>query len=167
MSQLTQTELMRLVTYDPNTGLFVNKIFRNVKAKAGDIAGTRTTDGYLAIQISGKKYQAHRLAWLYMTGDWPEHEIDHVNRLRDDNRWRNLRVVTRMENSHNTGKHAKSISGRKGVAWHSRAQKWQVQLRVNHVSHYIGMYANLDDAVRARAEAEQRLYGAKYANARI
>ncbi len=155
---LTQARLKALLHYDPETGVFVNRVERNGRAKKGAVAGARTQDGYICIQVEKQKHQAHRLAWLYVYGAWPQNEIDHLNRDRADNRIDNLRDVSRLVNSHNIGAHKGSISGQKGVAWHSRNRKWQVQMRVNGVHHYIGQFKDLHEAVNARLEAEKRLH---------
>lgn len=156
---LTRNELTRLLSYDPDKGVFTNNVKRNSRRAApGSVCGSLTTDGYVSIQIANKKYQAHRLAWLYMTGDWPKNELDHINRDRSDNRWANLREVSRIENSWNTGPQRRNTSGHKGVTWHRRNKKWQVQMRVKKQTHYIGQFDSLEDAVLARKTAELRLY---------
>lgn len=155
---ITQEHLKSLLTYDPNTGELRNRVHRNPRAPKGARAGSLTTDGYISVAIYGRRYQAHRLIWLYMTGEWPSLEIDHINRDRRDNRWENLRVVSRLHNSWNTSGHAKAKSGIKGVAYVSRSGKWQVQMRVRGQTHYIGVYSTIEEAACARAEAERILY---------
>lgn len=155
---ITQERLQSLLTYDPDTGELRNRVRRNARAPQGAKAGSLTTDGYISVMLEGKRYQAHRLIWLYMTGEWPPMEIDHINRDRQDNRWANLRVVSRLHNSWNTNGHAKAKSSVKGVAYVSRSGKWQVQMRVRGQTHYIGVYDTIEEAAFARAEAERRLY---------
>lgn len=155
---ITQDYVQSLLTYNPNTGELRNAVDRNTRAPKNALAGSLTTDGYISVQLCGKKYQAHRLIWLYVTGEWPQQEIDHINRNRSDNRWVNLRVVTRLENSRNTNGHTKSKSGVKGVAYVSSLKKWQVQMRVCGKTHYIGVYDTICEAANARADAERRLY---------
>ena len=155
---ITQERLKSLLAYDPDTGHLSNLVRRNTRAAPGAHAGSLTTDGYIAIAIEGKKYQAHRLIWLYMTGAWPDEEIDHINRNRADNKWCNLRQASRLENSWNTNGHSKSKSGLKGVAYVARSGRWQVQMRVRGQTHYIGIYDSVETAAAARADAERRLY---------
>ena len=155
---ITQDRLKSLLTYDADTGVLFNRVCRNSRAPKDAPAGTCTADGYTAVMIGGKKYQAHRLIWLYMTGSWPTVEIDHINQVRNDNRWVNLREATRQENSWNTGKHAKTKSGVKGVAYIGKSGKWQVQMRVRGKSYYIGQYNTIEAAAAARANAERQLY---------
>ena len=150
---LTQEKLKTLLSYDPDTGVFTNQVTRNPRAKAGTPAGALTSEGYIAFQINGAKIYAHRAVWLYVHGVWPEKEIDHINRNRADNRLVNLRQASRLNNSHNTGKHAKNTSGHKGVTWHPKNKKWQVQMSANNKTFYIGQFACLSDAVQARAIA--------------
>jgi hypothetical protein len=155
---LTQSRLKELLDYNPDTGLFTNKVHRNPRAPIGAIAGTPTSEGYLALQINKKKMYVHRAIWLYVHGVWPLEEIDHINHVRNDNRLCNLRLANRLENSHNTQKHTKNLSGHKGVAWHSRNKKWQVQMRFCGKSYYIGQFFNLEDAIVARKQAETKFY---------
>lgn len=112
---LTQDRLKELFTYDPNTGYFT----RNISTKgtnAGERAGTITVKGYISIGVDGKHYLAHRLAFLYMTGEWPKEHVDHKNEIKIDNTWENLRDCTRSENFKNTGARKNSKTGVKGVS---------------------------------------------------
>lgn len=134
---LTQAKLKSLVNYNPVTGEF---------SRAGhDKCGTLTYQGYLSIQVAGKRYYAHRLAWFYMTGKWPENEIDHKNRIRNDNRWENLREATRSIQMRNRSDRAWRISyiSRQSNAWCVRI----------HSTIYIGRFKCLGVAIRARAQA--------------
>jgi hypothetical protein len=151
---LTPERLRSLLDYDPDTGVFTNRVTRNPRAKAGQPAGALTSEGYTAFQINGAKIYAHRAAWAYVYGVWPDTEIDHINRQRNDNRIVNLRLATRCQNSQNTGAHKRNPTGCKGVTFHARNKKWQVQLRANSKTFYVGQYAKLADAVQARAIAE-------------
>jgi hypothetical protein len=118
------------------------------------VAGALTEHGYLAFQIDGAKIYAHRAAWLYVYGEWPALEIDHINRQRNDNRIANLRLANRCQNGQNTGAHKRNATGHKGVTFHPKNKKWQVQMRANNKTFYVGQYALLADAIQARAIAE-------------
>jgi hypothetical protein len=98
---LTQQRLHELLHYDPSTGAFTWRVAPNRRIIAGSVAGVTETNGYRRIRIDGRQYGAHRLAWLYMHGEFPPNDIDHINRTRDDNRSTNLRAVTRKENMTN------------------------------------------------------------------
>jgi hypothetical protein len=106
--------------------------------------------------LEGKSYLAHRLAWLYVTGSWPVLEIDHKNRVRNDNRFGNLRPATHMQNCTNR---ALSASGVPGVSWYKPTGKWRVLIRVGKKKAHLGYYTKLEDAVVARHNAEVLHYG--------
>lgn len=99
---LTQAKLKEILEYCPETGLFTWLIKISKKNNVGGIAGSKTTKGYTQIIIFGKNYKASRLAFFYMTGKWPMDEMDHINRIRNDDRWINLRDVTAKENVANS-----------------------------------------------------------------
>lgn len=157
---LTQEQLRDLLTYDAETGVFTNRVTRNPRAKAGAPAGFVNEQGYIVFQIGGKKLYAHRAVWLYVFGRWPHDEIDHINRNRKDNRLVNLREASRLVNAQNTGKHLRNTSGHKGVTFHARLGTWQVQMRANNKTFYVGQYKLLSDAVQARSIAEIFLHRA-------
>src|SRR5690606_33021363 len=87
---LTRERLAEVLDYDPTTGIFLWKKPTGSRAVAGSVAGTVNLSGYIQIQIDGTIYYAHRLAWLWMTGSWPNNEIDHSEMNPADNRWSNL-----------------------------------------------------------------------------
>jgi len=102
---VTHSELKTILHYDPKTGIFTWKIKISKKTLIGSIAGHLGHKGYIKIVIKGKGYRANRLAWFYMTGEWPENLVDHVNRIRNDNRWVNLRDITNKENIANSSRY--------------------------------------------------------------
>lgn len=155
---VTQEELKRLFSYDPETGLFTRLIGRQGVA-AGTIAGTRMLNGYTAISIKPKKYYAHRLAWLYMTGEWPEDLLDHINGDPADNRFQNLRPALKCQNSFNSKRNTRNKSGVKGVCWHKAMKKWHVQLRFNGKQQNLGFFDNLDVAAEFVRKAREQYHG--------
>lgn len=157
---ITQAFLKEIFTYDPDSGLFIRRVKRtNYNGEIGSIAGTLDSKGYIAININGKLNRAHRLAWLYMTGKWPQQEIDHINLKRSDNRWCNLRQASRKENGWNRGMNKNNSSGVKGVYWHKKANKWCVEIMVNKKKIYLGLYEDLALAKIVRALAEKYYFG--------
>lgn len=100
MSKLTAQRLRELLDYDPATGSLVWRIPRP-RCRVGGEAGWSETNGYRRIHIDGETHQAHRLAWLHVTGVWPSDQIDHINGVRSDNRFVNLRDVDNAENQQN------------------------------------------------------------------
>ena len=139
-----------LINYDPETGILTWKV-RQGRAQAGQTAGTTRHDGYITIKVNGKKRYAHRLAWYLVTGSWPKGEIDHINHDTSDNRWENLRDVSKAENGfHRAGLQSNNTSGVTGVGWHKRRQKWYAWVRTTH----LGVFDNFDDAVAARVDAQ-------------
>lgn len=97
---ITAARLRELLHYDPSTGAFAWRVSRGNVAK-GDVAGGPSANGYTKIRVEARLYLAHRLAWLYVHGEWPPHQIDHVNGARSDNRIGNLRSATSAENHQN------------------------------------------------------------------
>jgi len=151
MTQLTQTELKRLVTYDPLTGQFM----RIAGKRAGTFTGTVVTNGYVHVYINGQIYKGHRLAWLYTHGNWPKNQIDHINNIRSDNRIDNLRDVTCAINHQNRRRRTNSKSGFLGVTWHKRERKWQAYIEINAKAKHLGLFKCLGQAFRARVTAEK------------
>jgi hypothetical protein len=150
--------LRELLDYDPATGIFRWLMDRdNGKIKAGDIAGSYDK-GYVRIEINGRKYRAHRLAWLYMTGEWPVGEIDHINRIRDDNRWCNLRDTPHAIGMRNRSLYKNNTSRCVGVYRHRSNGRFYAYITVNGRQIHLGSFPTFEQAVVARFAAEQR-YG--------
>jgi len=133
-------------TYNPATGAIVNK-------KTGYCSTRPDKDGYLRLNIRGKQFYQHRVAWFISTGLWPD-SIDHINGVKTDNRAVNLRSVSHEENMRNQKKHATNKSGHVGVCWDKRSSKWRAFIYVNSKYKHLGLHLKLDDAVSARKQAE-------------
>ncbi len=112
------------------------------------------TWGYRRIKIDGKRYQSARLAWLYMTGEFPEGEIDHIDRNPLNDAWTNLRVVSKSRNQWNKGVRIDNKSGISGVRFDG--SKWRVEIKIKGKGVHLGLYNTFDDAVAARKLAEQQ-----------
>jgi hypothetical protein len=135
-NNLTQIRLKEVLNYDPETGIFT-RLNSGHGVSCGDIAGTFDDDGYVNIKIDGKSHRAHRLAFMWMAGSFPPDEVDHINRIRDDNRWCNLRNVTHRENCQNSKINNNFI----GVHFHKEANKWNVRSsQVEGQSKYLGLF---------------------------
>lgn len=137
--------------YDPATGVFTRNTAWG-KQKAGDVAGCISPQGYRYLSFDGKATPAHRLAWLWVNGEWPAADVDHINRDRLDNRIENLRCVTRSVNCHNIV--GRASSGEKGVSLTSRGKSWEARISVDRKHIYLGSYASLEEATAARKGAE-------------
>lgn len=155
---LNQSDLKSQLSYDQNTGEFRRLLARSNSVMTGDIAGWIDGDGYRKISINHQEYRAHRLAFLYMTGRFPNEHVDHINGVTDDNRWANLRAVTRSENLRNQKLSKKNTSGAIGVHWFKRYQKWQAYIHVDGRNKSLGYHEKKEDAINARKVAEER-YG--------
>lgn len=153
---LTQDRLIQVLVYDSETGDFRWRVRPSNRVKVGDIAGRVDANGYRGIRIDGVLYYAHRLAHLYMLGVWPEHEVDHDNRQRDDNRWENIEPATRLENAQNLGLASTNKSGYRGVCFHRAAGKWTAERWVEGVKHYLGLYPTPEAARDAWVEFSQQ-----------
>lgn len=146
---LTQEFLKQHLSYNKDTGLFtwlkINKYTK--KIKIGDIAGSLDIDGYLRIGIFYKPYLAHRLAWLYVYGEWPKNQIDHINGIRNDNRIENLRDVSQRENCQNRLIHR---NGKLVGSWFDKTKnKWQATIRINKKQINLGYYTTQQEAHEA------------------
>jgi hypothetical protein len=157
----TVAELRKLLLYDPETGLLSWKT-RPAERKSWNTryAGTPALhciheDGYRKGRIRRVLFRAHRVAWALHHGSWPAGHIDHINGDRADNRIANLRDVTRHENQRNMRRPSDNTSGRIGVWWHKRNQKWVAEIRTAGRKKHLGSFARFEEACRARAEAEQ------------
>jgi HNH endonuclease len=110
-ADITQARLKSWLHYEVETGVFTWLVNMGRKKTKGCRAGTINGQGYRQIKINGTLYKASRLAWLYVTGEWPDEDIDHRNRVRDDDRFENLRVATRQQNSRNKDQSSKRVNG--------------------------------------------------------
>ena len=152
---LTQSKLKELLHYSPDTGVFIWVSDCNNNIKIGELAGCVNPSGYVNIVIFGRSYKAHRLSWLFMTGVFPSDQIDHINRVRYDNRWSNLRSVSRLENSRNKNLYIKNKSGVSGVCPpKGKVKKWRTFITVNTVQIHLGYFVDRFEAICARKSAE-------------
>lgn len=154
---LTQDRVKTLLSYDPDTGVFRWKTARSNAARLS-VAGTVCKKGYRRISIDAKTYAAHRLAWLYVYGVYPDVEMDHINRCRDDNRIQNLRLANRFVNTQNTNNRKDNVSGHRGVGWHKASSKWRARISVNNKNLNLGSFLSFDEAVNAYRQAAAKYH---------
>lgn len=150
---LTAARLKELVSYDESTGLFTSNVQRS-QLKKGDVAGTLKKRGYLALQVDGNLYYAHRLAWLYVHGEFPNGILDHINRIPTDNRIANLRVASHLHNQQNQERARKdSKSGLRGASRHADG-KWQARIKIGNKYQHLGLFTTAELAHSAYLEAK-------------
>lgn len=157
---LTQERLKELLHYDPETGVFTWKVGRGGIRK-GQPAGTLAGD-YIQISVDRQLIRAHRLAWLYMTGAFPKHNVDHENTIGTDNCWTNLRAATHAENGLNRGAQSNNSSGAKNVSRHSGGA-WVARIQVGGTYKHLGSFPTIIAAAEAAAAARRQHHG-EFAN---
>lgn len=154
---LTYQEARELLSYDPESGKLVWRVNRTGTAKAGDeVGGPHLYKGkaYRTFKVKGQYHFAHRVAYLLVTGVFPEDEIDHENGNGMDNRWSNLRVVDRNTNMKNLRMYSTNTSGVQGVYWNKSLNRWHARIHHEGKRVHLGFYTNVEDAVAARTAAE-------------
>lgn len=154
---LTHVRLLELLSYDPATGAFTRKVDR-YRFLAGSVAGAADLSGYICIKIDGVTHKAHRLAIFYMTGKWPVDEVDHRDRNKANNAWANLREATHAENMQNQRRRSDNNSGRLGVYFHKRDNKWYAQIRLDGKANHLGSFATIEAAGAAYDKAKADLH---------
>ncbi len=159
-SMFTQEEVKRLFDYDPMTGFCtrLTRPARNVRIGQG-LGWIQNCAGglnYLKTEIDYKQYLVHRLIWLWMTGQMPEKDIDHIDGNGLNNVWSNLREATRSQNMRNAKIRTDNKSGQAGVSFHARSRKWRASINTGvGTKKHLGYYDNLQDAIVARLQAEK------------
>lgn len=155
---ISHQDLKNRVCYDPVTGVFTWLVSGGGR-KAGDVCGcSHNNEGYVNIQLAGKMYRAHRLAWFYVFGRWPD-VVDHINGNRKDNRLINLRNCTHRENIRNSRTNVNNTSGVKGVGWCKTKNRWRARIEADGKDHHIGYFSTIEEAEKAVVDARNRLHG--------
>jgi hypothetical protein len=150
---LSQAEVRARLDYNPATGIFTWR-------HDGKTAGTPTAEGYLDIYLAGRSIKAHRLAFLWMYGHWPQNLVDHVNGIRHDNRLINIRPATNAQNQWNRAPSYGTKSGFKGVKYHAKSGKWRAELQVNNrIVRVRGLFDSAELAHRAYQVAARDYFG--------
>lgn len=159
-SDISQEELKYKLNYDSDTGIFKWKdIFENRRFKNCVAGKVNPSSGYIHIKIHQQYFYAHRLAWLYIHGVFPDNFLDHINKNRSDNRIINLREVTSRQNNQWRTKNNDSLSGYKGVYSHPNSQKWRAQIRKDGKSYHLGTFEEKEEAAIAYNNKAIELFG--------
>jgi len=162
--ELTHEYLKSILHYDPDTGIFTRLVYKSSSAKTGCIAGYLTKSGYICITIDYKRYYSHRLAWLYMTGVWPKHQIDHADGVKRNNIFSNLREATNSENGMNKPMQSNNTSGYIGVYFNKINKNWNSRISLNKKQIHLGCFNTPEEAHKAYLEATKK-YFCEFANA--
>lgn len=141
---ITQKQLKTFLEYDPLTGIFTWIKPTSRRVSIGQKVTCQSNWGYVHIGLLGKRHKAHRLAWLYMTGEWPEDGIDHRNGIRNDNRWLNLRPASKAQNGFNSKTPVTNTTGFKGV--YRSGKRFRAQLKINGSHTHLGCFGSPEEA---------------------
>ena len=156
---LTQESLKKLFKYNPLDGSFLRLVTTSNNARANTIAGCISVQGYRVIRIGPKLYRTNRLAFLYMTGQFPVFHVDHKDGDTLNDRWLNLREATVSQNLANAKLRADNTSGYKSVTWFAARKKWMVKICVRGKHKTLGYTDNPVDGAAIYAEAAKKYFG--------
>lgn len=154
---LTQTRLMEVLDYDPLTGVLTRRL-KQTGVMQGSVSGSLTADGYLVTSVDGKLYKCHRLAWLHMTGSWPQGQIDHINGIRSDNRFCNLRDVPQQINIENQRKAQRSNKSTSVLGTWKNGNGFAATISHGGTKVYLGTFPTLEEAKAAYVAAKRVLH---------
>ena len=146
----------RKFRYDPETGAFYWRVGHG-PVRVGDRADTHRLCGYATVALGGRRHGAHRVAWLMMTGEWPSEMIDHANRVRDDNRFSNLRQASKSQNSANSVRNNRY--GLRGVWPNDGSERWHAKISHGRKVRYLGSFLTKEEAHAAYANAAAEMHG--------
>lgn len=159
LKSLSQEGLKAVLDYNLESGLFHWRTYTSGQIRAGDVAGGLSAFGYVRVKINGKRYMAHRLAWLYIHGNWPQGDIDHINGDKTDNRIANLRDVPAVTNQQNRRAATKrNATGFLGVSARSDRQGFRAQIYVNKRQVFLGNFDTAESAHAAYLLAKRSLH---------
>ena len=156
---ITQDYLHEFFHYDSETGVFSRKKRTGSSTHVGDIVGSDNGSGYLVICLKSRLYYAHRIAWLYVYGEMPCRNIDHINGNRADNRICNLRLVNQSQNVANSKLSKANTSGCKGVTWRKDTNKWAAGLMLNYKRISLGSFKTKEEAAEAYKKGAMQHFG--------
>jgi hypothetical protein len=163
LCDLSADYVRSILDYNMETGLLTwkyrDKINKTWNSRFANKDAGSINNVCINIKIDGKLYKSHRIAWLIVTGDWPVIGIDHKDGNPFNNKFENLRLAAYYENNRNCSLRKDNKSGIKGVGWYSRYEKWTARIRVFKSNITLGYFDNIDDARKAREEAEIKYFG--------
>ena len=152
-------ELVReYLAYDPLSGVFTRLKKTAAFTVIGETVGTDQGNGYIVIGFAGRRILAHRLAWFYVHGKWPDDHIDHINGIRSDNRIANLRDVTNKINSENRTCSPKSGAGYFGVSFDARRNAYRSRIMHNRKEIWLGYFDSPEKAHEAYIQAKVKYH---------
>ncbi len=156
---ITQEQLKQLLDYNPNTGLFTRLTNKASYWSIGDLAGNLNKDGYIEICTNSSVYLAHRLAFLYMTGKFPEVDTDHIDTIRHHNWWSNLREATKSENGQNLKKAKKNNLSTGVLGVYIRKDGFiYSKIKINRKQYHLGYFNSIEEASNAYIKAKRELH---------
>jgi len=156
---VTQELVKKFLNYDSTTGKFtwISRYLPGIKlgSEATYVAGSLPDGGYKQLSLFGKIYKAHRLAWLYVYGDLPDKQLDHIDHDRTNNKITNLRLASQHTNMKNKSRYASNTSGYAGVGRHGSS--WKASIGVNGSKVLLGVFKSIEEAIAARKAGEKLL----------
>ncbi len=155
---ISTDRVRKVLSYDPATGVFRWKVKLSIRGPVGSVAGGSRANGYRVIGIDGTQLMAHRLAWVFITGNWPDGIIDHADGDRSNNSAANLRAATQSQNLANARRHIDNTSGAKGVTWDAARSKWVATLKCGGTLRK-KRFELKDDAAAAYERWSKELFG--------
>lgn len=157
-TDLTAERLREALHYDPETGVFTRRASPYRPDLEGKIAGNKRTDGYWAVVLDRNVHFGHRLAWLYMLGVWPTKQVDHINGVRDDNRFANLREATNSENQQNRKTNVGRSESSRGTRHRKKEGRWAAVIDVDGQRKSLGYFDTQEEARAAYVAAKEKLH---------
>jgi hypothetical protein len=155
---LTAERLRRLLKYDSECGIWI-WLVRRPHRPVGSIAGSINKNNYRDISIDSIDYRSSRLAWLYMTGSWPDRDVDHRDTNPSNDKWSNLRLATQTQNNANTRRYKNNRSGFKGVGWHRGRERWMARIQIDGRSKHLGYFDDPNVAYSVYIAAAFKIFG--------
>jgi uncharacterized protein YegP (UPF0339 family) len=156
---LSQARLKELLHYDPETGDFRwRTAARHGQITPWSLAGSPHSQGYVVLKVAGKSFRAHRLAWMYMTGSEPANDIDHIDGVKSNNQWRNLREATTKQNAENTPLRSDNSTGYRGVTFDAKKGLYRARIRHNGELIGLGRFKTAEQAAEAARAARAQLF---------